>query len=53
MRSPAPATVAEKGFARNFTKIEHFNALNFNLNLISSTDLEKAPRLIKHLDESN
>ena len=52
MRSPLPPP-SQKGFAHDLPKIEHFNALNFNLNLISSTDLEKAPRLIKHLDESN
>jgi predicted transport protein len=50
---PDPASVAEKGFARDVTTIGHFGTGNLELTLASKADVEKARHLIEQSYEAN
>jgi predicted transport protein len=53
VKHPAPATVAEKGFARDVTNIGHFGTGNLELTLTSKAGIEKARHLIEQSYEAN
>ncbi|RYD49004.1 MAG: DUF91 domain-containing protein [Verrucomicrobiaceae bacterium] len=53
VKHAAPAEVAEKGFARDVSSIDHFGTGNLELTLISKTDVEKARHLIELSYEAN
>ena len=53
VKHPSPATVAEKGFARDVTNIGHFGTGNLELTLSSKADIEKARHLIEQSYEAN
>ena len=48
-----PASVTEKGFARDVTNIGHFGTGNLELTLTSKADIEKASHLIEQSYEAN
>ncbi|MES2659168.1 MAG: DUF5655 domain-containing protein [Verrucomicrobiota bacterium] len=53
VKHPDPASVAEKGFARDVTTIGHFGTGNLELTLTSKADVEKARHLIEQSYEAN
>jgi predicted transport protein len=53
VKHPDPASVAEKGFARDVTNIGHFGTGNLELTLCSKSDVEKARHLIEQSYEAN
>lgn len=53
VKHPDPASVAEKGFARDVTNIGHFGTGNLELTLTSKTDIEKVRHLIELSYEAN
>jgi predicted transport protein len=53
VKHPDPASVAEKGFARDVTTIGHFGTGNLELTLTSKADIEKARHLIEQSYEAN
>lgn len=53
VKHPDPASVAEKGFARDVTTIGHFGTGNLELSLTSKADVEKARHLIEQSYEAN
>lgn len=53
VKHPDPASVAEKGFARDVTTIGHFGTGNLELTLSSKADVEKARHLIEISYEAN
>lgn len=53
IKHPDPASVAEKGFARDVTTIGHFGTGNLELTLASKADVEKARHLIEQSYEAN
>ncbi len=53
IKHPDPASVAEKGFARDVTNIGHFGTGNLELTLSSKADVEKARYLIEQSYEAN
>lgn len=53
VKHPDPASVAEKGFARDVTTIGHFGTGNLELTLNSKADVEKARHLIEQSYQAN
>lgn len=53
LKHPDPASVAEKGFARDVTNIGHLGTGNLELTLTSKSDIEKARHLIELSYEAN
>ena len=53
VKHPDPASVVEKGFARDVTTIGHFGTGNLELTLTSKGDVEKARYLIEQSYEAN
>jgi len=53
VKHPDPASVVEKGFARDVTNIGHFGTGNLELTLSSKSDVEKARHLIEQSYEAN
>jgi predicted transport protein len=53
VKHPDPASVAEKGFARDVTTIGHYGTGNLELTLSSKADVEKARYLIEQSYEAN
>lgn len=53
IKHPAPASVVEKGFARDVTTIGHFGTGNLEITLSSKADVEKARYLIEQSYEAN
>ncbi|WP_035615296.1 DUF5655 domain-containing protein [Haloferula sp. BvORR071] len=53
VKHPDPASVEEKGFARDVTNIGHFGTGNLELTLRSKSDVEKARYLIELSYEAN
>lgn len=53
VKHPDPASVAEKGFARDVTTIGHYGTGNLELTLTSKADIEKVRHLIEQSYEAN